>query len=101
MLFLVQSRTLLSPPPPLHIGAEPERAKGGTLLSPARVQPLCGGGGGGKKGEFRDWTMLLLVKLNSEFSVYIINYYITIRAAKATLALPLVLLVRQLSSDCR
>ena len=41
-------QSLNSPFFPPHIGAEPGRAKGETLLS----APMWGG----KKGEFRDWT---------------------------------------------
>ena len=45
---LVQS--LNSPFFPPHIGAEPGRAKGETLLSPARVQPQRGAGRKGSSG---------------------------------------------------
>ena len=47
-ILLVQSLNSLYFPP--QIGAEPGRAKGESLLSPARVQPLCGEGRKGSSG---------------------------------------------------
>ena len=52
--FFPPRQSLNSPFFPPHTGAEPGRAKGETLLSPVRVQPLLWGG---KKGDFRDWTI--------------------------------------------